>query len=84
MARNPALVYDPRHHSFVSWASLMVELYAAQSLEIPTTEDNWKAWATGVKGIDVFANEAVPDPYAFEYWSEWAEALVSAVNPRPK
>lgn len=76
-----ALVYDPRYHDFLSWAYLMVEAYAAQNLEIPTSEDNWKLWGNGLRAIDVFANEAIPMTDAFENWQEWAEALVNAVNP---
>jgi hypothetical protein len=77
-----ALVYDPRNHTWNSWASLMVEAYAGQQLEIPQTEDTWKGWAAGLKGIDIFANEGVPDPYLFEEWFDWAEALVNSVNQK--
>lgn len=80
---NPvALVYDPRFHTWDSWASLMCELYAAQQLSIPSGEDGWKDWAAGLKAIEVFANEAVPEPYAFNNWQDWAQSLVGAVNPR--
>jgi len=82
MALNPALVYDPRFHTFESWASLMVELYAAQNLEIPTALTDWKSWGDGIKAIDVFTNEAIPDTDQFDDWQEWAQALVNAVNPR--
>ena len=77
-----ALVYDPRYHTFDSWASLMVEAYAGQQLAIPSGEQDWKIWAAGLKGIDVFANEAIPGPYQFDKWSDWAEALVNSVNQR--
>lgn len=76
------LIYDPRHHDFDSWASLMCELYAAQQLQIPGPGVDWKSWAVGMKGIDVFANEAIPDPYNFTDWQEWAQACVGAINPR--
>lgn len=76
------LVYDPRYHSFESWASLMVEQYAAQQLEIPTVSTEWKLWGNALKAIDVFANEAIPQTDDFENWSDWAAALLSAVNPR--
>ena len=82
MALNPALVYDPRFHTFESWASLMVELYAAQQLEIPTAFTDWKSWGDGLKAIDVFANEAIPDTDQFDDWQDWAEALVNSVNPQ--
>jgi hypothetical protein len=76
------LVYDPRYHSFESWAALMVEAYAAQQLQIPMIDTDWKSWGAGLKAIDVFANEAIPEPYQFDDWQEWAAALVGAVNPR--
>jgi len=81
---NVALIYDPRYHDFMSWASLMCELYAAQNLEIPSNEAQWKNWAVGIKGIDVFANEAIPSPYTYENWMDWAVAVVNAVNPAPR
>jgi len=77
-----AIVYDPRHHTFDSWASLMCEAYAGQQLEIPSGEENWKAWAVGLKGIDILSNEAIPSPYIFNNWSDWAEAVVGAVNQK--
>jgi len=78
---NVALVYDPRFHSWDSWASLMCELYATEELETPGAEENWQGWAAGFKGIDTLSNEAIPDPYNFDYWFDWAEAVVNAVNP---
>jgi len=77
-----AIIYDPRYHTFESWASLMVELYAAQNLSIPTASTNWKDWAAGLKAIDVFTNEGIPDPYQFDDWENWAEALVGIISPR--
>lgn len=82
---NPiGLVYDPRYHTFESWASLMCELYAANQIEIPTSLTDWKVWGNGLKAIDVFTNEAIPDTSAFDDWQVWATALVGAVNPSPK
>lgn len=82
MALNPALVYDPRYHTFESWASLMVELYSPQQLEIPTPQTDWKLWGNGIRAIDVFANEAIPMTDNFDNWMDWAMALMGAVNPR--
>jgi len=59
----------------------MCELYASQQLAIPDDENEWRIWATGFKGIELLANEAIPDPYAFEHWYDWVEAVVNAVNP---
>ena len=77
-----ALIYDPRFHTFESWACLMCELYASNQLQVPILDMDWKSWAAGLKAIDVFANEASPEPYAFEDWQDWASAVVGAVNPR--
>lgn len=77
----PALIYDPRGHTFESWACLMVELYAAQQLAIPDASTDWRLWGEGLKAIDVFTNEAIPGTRNFGDWQEWAAALVNAVNP---
>jgi len=81
MALNPALIYDPRYHTFESWAYLMVELYGAQNLSIPDAMTDWKIWGNGLGAIDVFSNEAIPMTDNFENWMDWAQALVAAVNP---
>jgi hypothetical protein len=75
-----ALVYDPRYHTFESWASLMVEQYAAQQLEIPNANTDWKEWGQGLKAIDVFSNEAIPGTRNYDDWQEWAAQLMNAVN----
>lgn len=82
MALNPAQIYDPRYHTFDSWASLMVELYSPQQLEIPNQFTNWKTWGNGLSAIDVFTNEAIPRTDQYNNWQDWAEALVAAVNPK--
>ena len=76
-----ALVYDPRFHTFETWAALMVEQYAAQQLEIPTALTDWKTWGNGINAIDVFSNEAIPHTDNYENWFDWAAALLGAVNP---
>lgn len=75
------VIYDPRYHTWDSWASLMVEAYGSQQLAIPTDESEWKEWATGLRGIDLFANDAIPTPDGFLDWQEWAFALVNAISP---
>jgi len=74
------LIYDPRYHTFESWASLMVELYATQNLSIPTPNTDWKQWAEGLKAIDVFTTEGIPGPAPFNDWQDWAQELMNAVN----
>ena len=78
---NPAQVYDPRYHTFESWASLMCELYAAQQLSMPDATTDWQDWGAGLKAIDVFTNEAIPNTDSFESWDSWATAVMNAVNP---
>lgn len=79
-----ALVYDPRYHTWDSWAALMVEAYGAQQLEIPGSEDDWKSWAAGFVGIDVFVKDGVPSPYVFDDWKDWASELVNVVSTSVK
>lgn len=74
------LIYDPRYHTFESWASLMVELYAAQQLSIPTATTTWRQWAESLKAIDVFSNEGIPGPAPFTDWQEWAAAVMNAIT----
>ena len=81
MALNPAQIYDPRYHTFESWACLMCELYGAQNLEIPNPLTDWKVWGNGLNAIDVFSNEDTPRTDQYEDWFSWAEAMVAAVNP---
>ena len=78
---NVSQIYDPRYHTFESWACLMCELYAPQQLAIPDANTDWREWAAGLKAIDVFTNEGIPSPYIYDDWQEWAEALVNSVNP---
>ena len=81
MALNPALIYDPRFHTFESWACLMCELYGAQNLSIPDAFTDWQLWGDGLGAIDVFSNVAIPRTDQYDNWFDWAEAVVAAVNP---
>jgi hypothetical protein len=60
----------------------MVEQYAAQQLAIPDQNTDWKLWGNGLKAIDVFTNEAIPNTDDYDDWFDWAAALLAAVNPR--
>ena len=79
---NPSqpLIYDPRYMDFDHWACLMCEQYAAQQLSIPNQNTNWKDWAVGLLAIDIFTNQAIPDPYSFNDWEDWASALINVMN----
>jgi len=74
------LIYDARYLSWDSWASLMIEAYAGQQLSWPGSEDNWRTWAEGLKAIDIFTNDGIPGPSAFENWQDWVSAMINAVN----
>ena len=76
-----SLIYDPRGHTFESWACLMCELYATQQLAIPDANTDWYQWGEGLKAIDVFTNEGIPGPAVFNDWQDWAQAVVGAVQP---
>ena len=76
-----ALIYDPRGHTFDSWASLMCELYPTQQLANPDANTDWRQWGEGLKAIDVFTNEGIPGPAVFQDWQDWAQAVVGAVQP---
>jgi len=75
-----ALVYDPRYQTWDSWAALMCEAYGSQNLEIPSGEDNWKGWAAGFSGIDLFTRDGIPSPYQYDDWQEWAMAVVNTLS----
>ena len=79
---NVSLIYDPRGHTFDSWASLMCELYAGQQLEIPAANTDWRTWGESLKAIDVFTNEGIPGTIPFNNWMDWAQAVVGAVQPK--
>lgn len=81
VAGGAPLVYDPRYHTFDSWASLMAEQYAVNHLEIPSPFTDWKLWGNGLKAIDVFTNEAIPNTDNYDDWQDWAQALLGAINP---
>jgi hypothetical protein len=40
-------------------------------------------WAAGLNAIGLFNNEAVPDPYRFDNWQDWAAATLNSVNLPP-
>lgn len=80
VATSTPLVYDPRYHTFESWASLMAEQYATNHVEIPTQFTDWKLWGNGLKAIDVFADQAIPNTDNFPDWLQWAQAVVGAMT----
>ena len=80
MAIGLPIVYDPRGHTFDSWSALMVESYATQGLQMNVPEDKWTDFATGMMAIDIFQNDALPSPYGFSNWHDWAEEVVGVIT----
>ena len=74
------IIYDPRGHDFVSWASLIAELFAANQMPYPTPQTDWREWGLSLYGAGVFAQDSTPDPYDFADWQDWAQRLVSIIN----
>jgi len=78
---NPsALVYDPRYMEFDHWTALMCEQYAAQQLPIAGPDTDWREWGASLLAIDVFLNQGIPSPYAFDDWQSWAESVINVMN----
>jgi hypothetical protein len=75
-----SVTYDPRFHTFDSWASLMTEAYASQQLQIPHENMNWQDWAVGMSGIDIFSNQGMSNPYQYDDWQTWAEQTVNVIQ----
>ena len=75
-----SVFYDPRYQTWDDWAALMCEAYASQNLEIPNGEENWKGWAAGFVGIDLFAKDGMPNPYGYDDWQEWAMAVANTLS----
>jgi hypothetical protein len=82
MADQLPLIYDPRYQTWEDWSSLMVEAYSGQQLQIGVPENQWKDWASGLMAIDVFQNEAMPNPNFYGDWQEWATVMIGAISPR--
>ena len=73
-------IYDPRFHTFDSWASLLVELYSAQNIEIPNKFTDWKKWGNGLKAIDIFTNQSLPSTDDYDNWFDWASEVVNSMQ----
>lgn len=81
MAQLP-LIYDPRYQDWDFWSGLMIEAYSAQQLQINVPEEKWQDFASGMMAIDIFQNQAIPNPYLFDDWREWVQVLINSVSPK--
>jgi hypothetical protein len=64
----------------VEWADLMVEQFAANQLDIPTEDTDWRDWARALNAIDVFVTQAVPSPDIYDNWVDWAFSLMNCMD----
>lgn len=74
--------YDPRYQTFEGWGALICEQYATQNLTAPDANTDWRTWGQGLKAIDIFTNEAIPDTNTYSNWQDWAAALLVAINSK--
>jgi len=64
---------DPRGLSLRDWCdSVILSNGDAWSFGRLTDESMWQDWAAGFVRASPFAQRAVPDPYQFTDWREWA------------
>ena len=75
-----AQIYDPRFHTWDSWASLMIEAYADQQLPTPGAEKDWRSWAVALNGLNIFISQGVSDPDNFGTWQNWAEDMIETLG----
>lgn len=65
---------DPRGMSITQWADAVL-LSVGDAWSYPRLDDEvrWRDWAVAFLRSPTFANQALPDPYGFNDWQEWAE-----------
>lgn len=73
---------DPRIvRGVVEWADFMFP--SLEEFGTPSRLDDpgdWQEWAVGLLSFDGFEAVAMPDPYLFDNWIEWAERFNQAVG----
>lgn len=73
---------DPRAiPTFQEWSDYMyptLEEYGV--IEQFTHGSDWKSWAAGLLSLNPIVRLAVPQPYAFDDWKEWAMRLIEALD----
>lgn len=64
---------DPHGMTLTDWAdSVILSLGDAWSFGRLDDAARWQDWASGFVRAPTFATQAVPDPYGFNDWREWA------------
>ena len=64
---------DPRGMTLREWCdSVILAVGDAWSFGRLDDEAHWQEWAAGFVRAPGFASQAIPDPYGFKDWREWA------------
>lgn len=65
---------DPRPiPTFQLWADLMYpQLQQQGNIQQVIPGDDWQTWAVGLLSFNRFVHIAIPDPYLFNDWKDWA------------
>ena len=62
---------DPHGMTVLDWSdSVILALDSAWSIPRLDDEERWQDW--GVTLLRAFAQRAIPDPYEFTDWRDWA------------
>lgn len=64
---------DPRGLTLREWADgTILSVDAAWSFGRLDDEEFWQTWAVAFLRAPTFSSQAMPDPYAFTDWRDWA------------
>lgn len=65
---------NPRNMTLTDWAdSVILAVSDARSFGKLEDESRWQDWAIGFVRASPFSQQAIPDPYQFADWRDWAE-----------
>lgn len=71
-----AFIPDPIGLEFRAWGALVAEQLAANGVSAPTN-DGWREWGSQLLMNPQLA--AIPEPYGFNDWREWARRLLETI-----
>lgn len=64
---------DPRGMTLLDWsASVILAAGNAWAFGRLDDEEHWQDWATAFVRAPSFSPQAIPDPYQFTDWRDWA------------
>lgn len=68
------MIIDPRFMAdAIEWTDRMIPTLD-QDIQMGRlfSNDDWQTWAAGLLSFNKFARLAIPNPYQFSDWKEWA------------